>query len=584
VILDTVEKYPRKDLKDVTIETLNRCINITANVLTLLNRPGDEEVREKMKALLCNYVRMLKPSVWMTQFEGAHTIALFIKYMSREDLSKAFRKFSEVNHGNQHFTMILDELQNIFTEPIVTPDQLDQIMKLGDNRTEAVNNLLESIKTKQYRSPLLKFFSDLSADWMKFMHASPLALPLPPRNAQLITALACVQWASSSSVSRGSALIGQVGTGEGKSLIIAMLAIYFAKVLKKKVHIMENNSTLLAKDFAQFEDFYESQNVTVTKYFANQDADVTYCLRYDPKGDHQDLDTFYREKVFSGEEPFKNTYLIVDEVDELIVDSKPNVSYVKEVTNTGPMLIECFDALRDGGKRPPNIPEYIWREAEDGYSRASSKVKDIDYAQHGNNIYPKTGSKVDYRGSASWVQYLEYTLLGKRDITVRTDFYYQCMPHLISQYGRIIGLSGAIGSASEMKFLERTYKAKKFLSPSFLDTCKNSQKSPPTLIGDHVQVCPIRRDQIQAVIDMALLKFREVPVIIICESDSNAISIRDKLIEKLNDSSKKHLPTGMHSSDVVQLFLETDPATHEKMPSVEIIEKATSPCLSRLCY
>jgi preprotein translocase subunit SecA len=46
----------------------------------------------------------------------------------------------------------------------------------------------------------------------------------------------------------GKALIAQVGTGEGKSLIIAMMAIYFVKVLGKRVHILENNQGLLDKD------------------------------------------------------------------------------------------------------------------------------------------------------------------------------------------------------------------------------------------------------------------------------------------------------------------------------------------------
>lgn len=81
-----------------------------------------------------------------------------------------------------------------------------------------------------------------------------------------------------------------------------------------KVHILENNSSLLEKDFAQFKAFYQQQGCTVTTRFVDEDAQITYCLRCDPEGG-KDMESFYRDGVYKGVEPFKNTILIVDEVD-----------------------------------------------------------------------------------------------------------------------------------------------------------------------------------------------------------------------------------------------------------------------------
>jgi hypothetical protein len=51
--------------------------------------------------------------------------------------------------------------------------------------------------------------------------------------------------------------IFEVGTGEGKSLIIAMLAIYFWRVHGKKVHVLVNNSKLGKRDADEYKDYYK---------------------------------------------------------------------------------------------------------------------------------------------------------------------------------------------------------------------------------------------------------------------------------------------------------------------------------------
>ena len=52
------------------------------------------------------------------------------------------------------------------------------------------------------------------------------------------------------------AAILQMKTGEGKSIVIAMMAIYTVKHLGKRVHVLENNEGLLERDFATYAPFH----------------------------------------------------------------------------------------------------------------------------------------------------------------------------------------------------------------------------------------------------------------------------------------------------------------------------------------
>ena len=51
---------------------------------------------------------------------------------------------------------------------------------------------------------------------------------------------------------RAGALIAEVGTGEGKSAVIACVAIFCAAFLGKKVHILVDDEVLVARDFETY--------------------------------------------------------------------------------------------------------------------------------------------------------------------------------------------------------------------------------------------------------------------------------------------------------------------------------------------
>ena len=102
-------------------------------------------------------------------------------------------------------------------------------------------------------------------------------------------------------------------------------------VLGKKVHILENNEGLLAKDYSQFEAFFQMHfSINVAKADNStpgaphdpdpllERAQVIYLTS-------RAMQTTYAHGI--GHNPCKNVVLIVDEVDDLIVDKHPNDIY-----------------------------------------------------------------------------------------------------------------------------------------------------------------------------------------------------------------------------------------------------------------
>lgn len=206
--------------------------------------------------------------------------------------------------------------------------EIDTVMSSGTSEA-AVTSFLDTLDAKlagEASTAEGKLLAKMGIEWMKKINLV-MKVPIAPRNAQFISMLACCKWASHVMKNPGEserALVAQVGTGEGKSLIIAMSAIYAVKLMGKRVHILTNNAGLLNKDYSQFKDLFATFGISVANNsdFKNLGShQVTYCLS-------SDLLSYYRDAVFIAVEPFANTILIVDEVDQIIVDDKPNTRLV----------------------------------------------------------------------------------------------------------------------------------------------------------------------------------------------------------------------------------------------------------------
>lgn len=456
-IIAEVNKRSAQEMGRVSLEDLTVCVNNAVTALSLFSA-GQVMERERMFDMLCLYLEKEHPSSWVGLFSGAHTIAIFIKYMTLEDYGKAFTAFRRLNDSDRELMSILETVERIYPAPVVSPVEVEHIMESGTS-PEAVESLLSSISERGATMDSDgRFIIGVSTDWMRYMYKR-INIPMAPRNSQLITMLTCVNWVKDAIRSGTTkALIGQVGTGEGKSLIIAMTAIYLVKEMGLKVHVLENNSSLLEKDFAVFRKFYEDQGCSVCARFQNEDAKITYCLRSDPEGG-QDMEGVYQTGVYTGREPFDNTVLIVDEVDELIVDGEPNTSYVKNISTSGVQLKLAFDTLHAGSTtKPDEVDDEIWNTASATYRTAISKREGVDFVRSGDDVYLLDKGNIVKRTVNNWIDCLRYLADTSYNVGVRSRYFLQSMPHMMSQYKCILGLSGSLGSTSEQEFLAKIYK------------------------------------------------------------------------------------------------------------------------------
>eukprot|EP01036_Dinobryon_divergens_P034507 gene34507-44593_t len=575
-IIDAVNARQQEELRKVSIEDLSLCVNDAINAMDVLGLNQQNE-RSKLNKLFDHYLNKCVPSTWRESFKGAYSIAIFLKYLAYDDIDEAYKVFREKNAENYTFISLLDSVSRIYRSPLITDTEVDHVLNAGTSE-EAIASFLDDLDSRlENAAPTSeeKLIAKMGVEWMKKINRI-MKVPIAPRNAQLITMLTCCKWAKELCSNRSDtdrALVAQVGTGEGKSLIIAMSAIYMVKELGKRVHILENNEGLLGKDYNQFKDFYETFGIKMadgTKT-SNSDIgsyDVVYTLR-------RDLESYYRDSVFSGVKPFENTILIVDEVDELIVDDNPNSSYVKAADSSS--ITAAFEALKCGRDKPNNVSEDVWREASNAQRTSQSKQKRIDYAiaSDGNVIICENGKPTNYY--ALWAEYIAFTECRKSP-TYQTRFFAQSMPYMLLQYDCILGLSGSLGSPAERNYLKSTYGAWNYNVPSFLDTCRQMRpgipnKHLPVLVDGAVYVFDSKNEQYKAIAELAVDKATHVPVLIIVPYTAKKEMI-NLLLSNVRMKDNKWLG-GNAAEEFVQLFAQFDD-DQKKMDWTKIVDKATA--------
>ena len=189
----------------------------------------------------------------------------------------------------------------------------------------------------------MQLLGEIAAKYMQtYIDHDPPKLPLTPHHTQVAAMLIFSQFFEQRERCLAEfgqkAAILQMKTGEGKSIVIAMMAIYTVVQLKRRVHILENNEGLLQRDYKTYEAFYKLFGLTCSKT-VDLESDICYCLK-------TDNNTFFNEQILAGKLDLGEIVLIVDEVDDLVVNENPNANYVKEDAERTPDLRLCFAALK----------------------------------------------------------------------------------------------------------------------------------------------------------------------------------------------------------------------------------------------
>ena len=76
------------------------------------------------------------------------------------------------------------------------------------------------------------------------------------------------------------AFIAQMATGEGKSIVIAMLAVFMVQLYGLKVHVLENNEGLLERDFATNKPFFDAFGIKCGIDLLDEEAQAIHPLQF----------------------------------------------------------------------------------------------------------------------------------------------------------------------------------------------------------------------------------------------------------------------------------------------------------------
>jgi len=386
-------------------------------------------------------------------------------------------------------------------------------------------------------------------------------------------------------------LIAQVGTGEGKSMIIAALAIYVVAMLRKKVHVVVDDETLLERDFDTFKRVFDAFQVVDAdgtkrhihatlcvseEKLASRGEDAFLCPRVDPSADicyceAKHVQSFYASIARGGNcdfDGYNDRVLILDEVDALVIDEEPNEAFVYPNRNLSEMATTVAECLQQGGS--PKELSIIKGSSHPAAMRVVHEMtkewaRGKQMAEGRDFVYTKEVGKYCtlHAGRANptaWSLALECRNFQDgwcHEILFQERLFVMSRPRVFRRYGRILGLSGSIGSGPERDFLRDTYHASFFEVPPFLKTCRGSpwHEAAPVSVGEARQPVYIERTneaQLARLADIVMDARERVPVLIIAKDRASA----DSLVEKLRHivKSRGH---GAQSLDIVRSLSRT---------------------------
>eukprot|EP01048_Picozoa_sp_COSAG05_P008424 COSAG05_NODE_641_length_8138_cov_3.359373_1_plen_1666_part_00 len=354
----------------LTIEDITSCVQyaVRAQITLKGSRADAYELLDKcIKYALATG----SPASWKESLKAAEKIAFFIKYLYKEDLDKGYQIFSEKFASSPLLTDMLGEVRSLFPEPLLDTKQLEKIGASGAEKA-LIDDLLDPKPGDCRDMQIMKEITGQFMSWMK----ERTNLPMTPHHTQMIAMLLfrtfyARQNNGNPAVRHLKALVAEVGTGEGKSVIIGMLAVYFVKAHGKRVHILENNEALLKRDYEQNKQFFarfkkdNGDDITHAENYLAGDADICYCVT-------STVDSHYMDSITQGKPGLEGIIMIVDEVDDLVIDDDPKTNYVIKDDEYSEHIISCFQALKDDGasaSKPAGCIDSVWQDAQNARRR-----------------------------------------------------------------------------------------------------------------------------------------------------------------------------------------------------------------------
>ena len=155
-------------MRGVTIDDLSSCVNNAVSALSLLTGAGPDTGQRRLFQMLCRHLEREIPRAWLDLFKSSRTIAMFIKYINREDFNKTYEKFESINDGNTEFYTVLQLVRKTYWQPLVFPQEVNDMIECT-NAVAAKDELLRKVGSRAVgqMDEDYKFIIDVSLVWIQ---------------------------------------------------------------------------------------------------------------------------------------------------------------------------------------------------------------------------------------------------------------------------------------------------------------------------------------------------------------------------------------------------------------------------------
>eukprot|EP00931_Biecheleriopsis_adriatica_P004502 TRINITY_DN106161_c0_g1_i1.p1 TRINITY_DN106161_c0_g1~~TRINITY_DN106161_c0_g1_i1.p1 ORF type:complete len:1910 (+),score=459.26 TRINITY_DN106161_c0_g1_i1:54-5783(+) len=456
-----------------------------------------------------------------------NSLIYFLNYIEREDLQKTKDMFIASTRNSDAF--MGDVVQHWLRNACNSYDEENVLLEKADFRGIKDRKPADVIQQmSKRRCPALgkfhEIFCTLARVWEQDFHVLTV-----PHHSQVFALL--IFKAFLEERSHVKTLIAQVSTGEGKSMLIAMLAIFVCLSKGKRAHVVGSDKKLVLRDFENFRavfrefaasvapngvpdrfavccsDSKQAQGKADIVQSIPSDAWIVYC-------EARHATSFYTQKARKGElrqASEDDCVLILDEVDALIIDEDPTEDFVYDVswrpltrgmtvsayaTELGRYLARgqaCPDELKPMTEEEKQLYcqlVRLFRQVERWHLKPKAE-KDAEYQLYGGSegsggmeagltgLYVRMqNGKAAPHFQSNFLECLR--LHEQRDVMGYKMKWYERLfvmskPRVLQRYSQIIGLSGTIGDDWERNFLRNAYGAQFFIVPPFLQTCAGVQ-------------------------------------------------------------------------------------------------------------
>eukprot|EP00929_Paragymnodinium_shiwhaense_P077557 TRINITY_DN3994_c0_g1_i2.p1 TRINITY_DN3994_c0_g1~~TRINITY_DN3994_c0_g1_i2.p1 ORF type:complete len:1470 (+),score=528.61 TRINITY_DN3994_c0_g1_i2:81-4490(+) len=556
-----------KAFREFDFTDLSRCIAFADKEDT----PENQFFLQRARALLeANEVTEFKNAI-----SNMDTILYFLRYLDREDLALTYKQYQKLQTGTW-ITKYIEAAKRQYGpgQELVRTTGKDLLSE------QDVQDILHQLKEASDHSVGTKTIDGLKSIffWWAQIMKEKFDLLVLPHQTQVVCLLICLEFIrgqhdGGAALPDAGALIAEIGTGEGKSAVIAMMALYCVTVLKKQVHVCVDDETLVERDFVSLRSLFHKfqdrdgrpvsaqlcvsarRKETHFKYDdsivtqVSEDCDIVYC-------EAKHIQSFYTRLAKKGgtdfDKVFKDRILILDEVDALVIDEAPNVPFTYENPELSTFATKVADAIQQSksssdlmGMASTPAERRVVRSMENAAKTAAKWELHADYAfdEQAAQYFRVEKGRVNEGAYSLALELKNYVDNFTDHVIYNERLFIMSRPRTFRKYERIVGLSGSVGSHVEREFLQTIYKAEFVKVPKFLTTCRDAVANTPVPQGVHIT--KNEEEQLAKTCQEAFLNRKKVPVLLIA-ADRRRASI---LLEKLQSMAEK---AGYRGWDIVR--------------------------------